>query len=257
MTRLFGKSAFITGAAQGIGFEFAKAYVAEGAKVVLADIDQKKVRKSALELGDTAFAVELDVRDQESINLAVEQAIDEMGCIDILINNAALFTAAPITDIDRDDYLNVFSVNVSGVLFTMQAVARHMIGRGNGGKIINMASQAGRRGEPLVAVYCASKAAVISLTQSAGLNLIKYGINVNAIAPGVIDTPLTAQIKDKPAWYSAYAERNIFKRWGGAREMAGPTVFLASEAASYVTGTVLFADGGWTAIDGRFTPPGM
>ena len=139
MTRLFGKSAFITGAAQGIGFEFAKAYVAEGAKVVLADIDQKKVRKSALELGDTAFAVELDVRDQESINLAVEQAIDEMGCIDILINNAALFTAAPITDIDRDDYLNVFSVNVSGVLFTMQAVARHMIGRGNGGKIINMA----------------------------------------------------------------------------------------------------------------------
>ena len=101
MTRLFGKSAFITGAAQGIGFEFAKAYVAEGAKVVLADIDQKKVRKAALELGDTAFAVVLDVRDQESINLAVEQAINEMGCIDILINNAALFTAAPITDIDR------------------------------------------------------------------------------------------------------------------------------------------------------------
>ena len=171
MTRLLGKSAFITGAAQGIGLEFAKAYVAEGATVALADINQDRANKAVSELGDTAFAIELDVRDQESINLAVEHAINKMGTIDILINNAALFTAAPIVDIDRDDYLNVFSVNVSGVLFTMQAVARHMIERGNGGKIINMASQAGRRGEPLVAVYCASKAAVISLTQSAGLTL--------------------------------------------------------------------------------------
>ena len=179
MTRLLGKSAFITGAAQGIGLEFAKAYVAEGATVALADINQDRANKAVSELGDTAFAIELDVRDQESINLAVEHAINKMGTIDILINNAALFTAAPIVDIDRDDYLNVFSVNVSGVLFTMQAVARHMIECGNGGKIINMASQAGRRGEPLVAVYCASKAAVISLTQSAGLNLIKHGINVH------------------------------------------------------------------------------
>ena len=187
MTRLLGKSAFITGAAQGIGLEFAKAYVAEGATVALADINKDRANKAVSELGDKAFAIKLDVRDQESINLAVEHAINKMGTIDILINNAALFTAAPIVDIDRDDYLNVFSVNVSGVLFTMQAVARHMIECGNGGKIINMASQAGRRGEPLVAVYCASKAAVISITQSAGLNLIKYGINVNAIAPGVVD----------------------------------------------------------------------
>ena len=253
MTRLFGKSALITGAAQGIGFEFAKAYVAEGAKVVLADIDQKKVRKAALELGDTAFAVVLDVRDQESINLAVEQAINEMGCIDILINNAALFTAAPITDIDRDDYLNVFSVNVSGVLFTMQAVARHMIDRGNGGKIINMASQAGRRGEPLVAVYCASKAAVISLTQSAGLNLIEYGINVNAIAPGVVDgvhwdgvDAAFAELEDLPL---GQKKKNVgdavpFGRMGKPSDLIGMAVFLATSEADYIVAQTFGVDGG-------------
>lgn len=253
MTRLFGKSAFITGAAQGIGFEFAKAYVAEGAKVVLADIDQKKVRKAALELGDTAFAVVLDVRDQESINLAVEQAINEMGCIDILINNAALFTAAPIIDIDRDDYLNVFSVNVSGVLFTMQAVARHMIDRGNGGKIINMASQAGRRGEPLVAVYCASKAAVISLTQSAGLNLIEYGINVNAIAPGVVDgvhwdgvDAAFAELEDLPL---GQKKKNVgdavpFGRMGKPSDLIGMAVFLATSEADYIVAQTFGVDGG-------------
>jgi len=253
MTRLLGKSAFITGAAQGIGLEFAKAYVAEGATVALADINQDRANKAVSELGDTAFAIELDVRDQESINLAVEHAINKMGTIDILINNAALFTAAPIVDIDRDDYLNVFSVNVSGVLFTMQAVARHMIECGNGGKIINMASQAGRRGEPLVAVYCASKAAVISLTKSAGLNLIKYGINVNAIAPGVVDglhwdgvDAAFSNLEDLPLGQKKKEVGNSvpFGRMGKASDLIGMAVFLATTEADYIVAQTFGVDGG-------------
>ncbi len=126
--------------------------------------------EAASGLGDAGIAVEMDLTDQASIDDGVASAIDGLGHIDILINNAALFSAAPLAEITRADYDKLFSVNVAGTLFTMQAVAKHMIERGQGGKIINMASQAGRRGEPLVAVYCATKSAVISLTQSAGLN---------------------------------------------------------------------------------------
>ena len=150
--RLSGKSALITGAARGIGKEFAKAYVNEGAKVAIADINIERARETAAALGEAAIAVEMDVTKQDSIDAAVANTIEAFGKIDILINNAALFTAAPIVEIRREDYDRVFDINVAGTLFTMQAVARHMIERGGGGKIINMASQAGRRGEPLVLV---------------------------------------------------------------------------------------------------------
>ena len=187
MTRLAGKTALITGAARGLGLAFAKAYVAEGARVVIGDIDISRAKLAAKEIGSSARAVHMDVTDQSSIDAALAAAIEVFGQVDILINNAAIFSAAPISEVTRTDYERVFDINVSGCLFTLQAVAKHMIARGIKGRIINLASQAGRRGEPLVAVYCASKAAVISLTQSAGLNLIKHGINVNAIAPGVVD----------------------------------------------------------------------
>ncbi len=171
MNRLVGKRALITGAARGIGLAFAQAYAAEGAHVALADIDVQQARQAAREIGPQAIAVEMDISQQDSIEAGVADAADRMGGIDILINNAAIFTAAPIVEITRADYQRVFDINVAGTLFTLQAAARHMIAQGTGGKIINMASQAGRRGEPLVAVYCASKAAVISLTQSAGLRI--------------------------------------------------------------------------------------
>ncbi len=155
--------------------------------MAIADVNAPRAREAAEALGPSAVAVEMDVTRQDSIDAGVAAAVEALGGIDILVNNAALFTAAPIVEIERADYDRVFAVNVAGTLFTLQAVARHMIERGQGGRIINMASQAGRRGEPLVAVYCATKAAVISLTQSAGLDLIRHGINVNAIAPGVVE----------------------------------------------------------------------
>lgn len=251
--RLQGKCALITGAARGIGLVFAKAYVAEGAKVAIADIDLKRAEDAARSLGEAAIAVAMDVTRQESIEAAVSQTVERLGRIDILINNAALFTAAPITEIERSDYDRVFAINVAGVLFTMQAVARHMIARGGGGKIINMASQAGRRGEPLVAVYCASKAAVISLTQSAGLNLISHGINVNAIAPGVVDGEHWDGVDAFFAKYENKApgqkkmevgEAVPFGRMGRAEDLTGMAIFLASPEADYIVAQTYNVDGG-------------
>ncbi|MEQ8589595.1 MAG: L-iditol 2-dehydrogenase [Roseitalea porphyridii] len=253
MKRLEGRCALITGAARGIGFAFARRYVAEGARVAIADIDLARARDAAANIGDQTIAVEMDVSSQSSIDRAVAETVDRLGRIDILINNAAIFTAAPITEIDRDDYNRVFDINVAGPLFTLQAVARHMIDRGIRGRIINMASQAGRRGEPLVAVYCASKAAVISITQSAGLNLIAHGINVNAIAPGVVDgehwdgvDAFFAKYEDKAPGQKKreVGEAVPFGRMGTAEDLTGMAVFLASDDAEYIVAQTYNVDGG-------------
>lgn len=253
MTRLAGKSALITGAARGIGLEFAKAYVREGARVAIADIDFARAKSAAAEIGGAAVAIEIDVTDQASIDACVASTVDALGQIDILINNAAIFSAAPIAEIARADYNRVFDINVSGPLFTTQAVARHMIERGINGRVINMASQAGRRGESLVAVYCASKAAVISLTQSMGLNLIQHGINVNAIAPGVVEgehwdnvDAFFAKYENKAPGQKKTEVGNAvpFGRMGTAQDLTGMAVFLASDDANYVVAQTYNVDGG-------------
>jgi D-sorbitol dehydrogenase (acceptor) len=253
MKRLDGKTALITGSARGIGLAFAKAFVREGARVAIADIDIIRAREAAAEIGAAAHAVELDVTDQASIDAGVAETIAQFGQIDILINNAAIFTAAPIVEIDRADFDRVMSINVAGTLFTLQAVAKHMIERGQGGKIINMASQAGRRGEPLVGVYCASKAAVISLTQSAGLNLIEHGINVNAIAPGVVDgehwdgvDAIFAKHENKPLGQKKreVGEAVPFGRMGTADDLTGMAIFLATDEANYIVAQTYNVDGG-------------
>lgn len=253
MKRLDGKTALITGAARGIGQAFVEAYVKEGARVCIADINIDAANETAREIGAGATAVHMDVTQQNSIDAAVAEAIGKLGHIDILINNAALFTASPIVEIDREDYERVFAVNFSGTLFTLQAVARHMIDRGQGGRIINMASQAGRRGEPLVAVYCATKAAVISLTQSAGLDLIKHGINVNAISPGVVDgehwdgvDAFFAKYENKaPGQKKKEVGQSVpFGRMGVAQDLTGMAVFLASEEANYIVAQTYNVDGG-------------
>lgn len=253
MTRLDGKMALVTGAARGIGKTFAGAFVSEGARVVIADIDLARAQEAANEIGPSASAVHMDVSDQSSIELAISSTEKSLGGIDILVNNAALFDLAPITEITRASYDRLFSINVAGTLFVMQAVAKSMIARGNGGKIINMASQAGRRGEPLVGVYCATKAAVISLTQSAGLNLIQYGINVNAIAPGVVDgehwdgvDALFAKHENLPLGEKRrqVGESVPFGRMGTADDLKGMAVFLASSDSDYVVAQTYNVDGG-------------
>ena len=251
--RLAGKSALITGAARGIGFEFARAYLAEGAEVALADINAGALAKAVAELGPKAHAVQMDVTSQASIDAGIAAAVAAMGKLDILINNAALFEASPITEITRASFDKLFAVNVAGCLFTLQAAAKQMISQGHGGKIINMASQAGRRGEGLVAVYCATKAAVISLTQSAGLDLIKHGINVNAIAPGVVDGEHWDGVDAFFAKYENLApgekKRAVgaavpFGRMGTAADLTGMAIFLASPEAEYIVAQTYNVDGG-------------
>ena len=251
--RLADRTAIITGGARGIGRAIAEAYVGEGAHVAIADIDLEAAEAVAAELGEAAIAVELDVIRQQSIDDMVDAVVGRFGSIDILVNNAAIFDLAPILEISADSYDRIFAVNVKGLLFTLQAVARRMVAQGRGGKIINMASQAGRRGEALVAVYCASKAAVISLTQSAGLGLIEYGINVNGISPGVVDTPMWDEVD---ALFARYEKRPLGEkkrlvgeavpcgRMGLPEDHTGAAVFLASSDSDYVVAQTLNVDGG-------------
>jgi galactitol 2-dehydrogenase len=255
--RLQGKSALITGAARGIGYEFARAYIAEGADVALADVNAEALARAVATLGPKSHAVQMDVTRQDSIDAGFDAAIKAMGKLDILINNAALFSAAPIAEITRADYDKLFAVNVAGTLFCLQAAARHMIARGQGGKIINMASQAGRRGEGLVAVYCATKAAVISLNQSAGLDLIKHGINVNAIAPGVVDGEHWDGVDAFFAKYEGLKPGEKKRmvgaavphgRMGTAADLTGMAIFLATAEADYIVAQCFGVDGGnWLA----------
>lgn len=251
--RLKGKVAIITGAARGIGAAFAEAYVREGATVAIGDIDMARAEQTAKAIGPAAFAIRFDVTDQSSIDSAVAEIERRCGGIDILVNNAALFDMAPIVEITRASYDRLFSINVAGLLFTTQAVARSMIRDKRKGKIINMASQAGRRGEALVAVYCATKAAVISFTQSAGLDLIKHGINVNAIAPGVVDGEHWAGVDALFAKYENLAigekKKQVaasvpYGRMGTAEDLVGMATFLASEESNYIVAQTYNVDGG-------------
>ena len=251
--RLQDKIALITGGARGIGLGFAQAYAAEGAKVIIADINLERAGEAAASIGPAATAVKLDVTNLADIEAVVRKIDADFGGIDILVNNAAIFDMAPIQAITEESYQRIFDVNLKGPLFTMKAVANVMIARGRGGRIINMASQAGRRGEALVTLYCASKAAIISATQSAALALVKYGINVNAIAPGVVDGEhwdvVDAKFAEweglKPGEKKAAVAREVpIGRFATADDIKGLAVFLASKDSDYILAQTYNVDGG-------------
>jgi D-sorbitol dehydrogenase (acceptor) len=256
--KLEGKVAVITGGARGIGAAIAARYVAEGAQVIVADLLADDAAATAKAIGGKAFSVSVDVTRITSIESMVETVVARAGSIDILVNNAAIFDMGPVVEVTEKSWDSQFAVNTKGLFFTLQAVAKRMIAQNERtpdrrGKIINIASQAGRRGEPLVAVYCATKAAVISLTQSAGLGLIKHRINVNGIAPGVVDTPMWDQVD---TLFAKYEHRPIgekkrlvgeavpFGRMGLPDDHAGAAVFLASSDSDYVVAQTLNVDGG-------------
>jgi len=242
--KLAGKAALVTGAARGIGRAIAERYVREGARVAVSDLDEAAAQRAAEAMGEGAIALRLDVTRQESIDAALDATAAAFGRLDILVNNAGIFDLAPIVDSTRESYRRGYAVNVEGLLFTMQAAANRMIAQGQGGKIVNFASQAGRCGEALVAVYCSSKAAVISLTQSAGLDLVKHGINVNAIAPGVVDNEHWDDVDARFARYENLPPGEKKRRVGAAVPIAGLAVFLASADADYIVAQTYNIDGG-------------
>ncbi len=252
MKRLDGKVAIVTGGARGIGRAICEALAEAGAKVAVADLLEEDARETADALGVSAMAVTMDVTDIASINDGVTTVADAWGGIDILVNNAGIFNMASIDKITEADYRRQYDVNVGGTIFACQAVVPHMKKRG-GGSIINFASQAGRRGEPNIVVYCSTKAAVISITQSLALELAKDNIRVNGIAPGVIDTPMWEHVDAQFAEYEnkpkGQKKREVGEavplgRMGDPADVADPVVFLASDEARYITAQTLNVDGG-------------
>lgn len=250
MKRLEGKIALITGGARGIGRAICEAYAREGARVVVADLRENDARETAEAIG--GMAVAMNVADIGSIQAGVALVEETWGGIDILVNNAGIFNMASLDRITMDDYRRQYDVNVGGTIFACQAVVPAMKKRG-GGVIVNFASQAGRRGEANITIYCSTKAAVISITQSLALELAADNIRVNAIAPGVIDTPmwdtvdaLFAEYENKPIGQKKreVGEAVPLGRMGNPADIADPCVFLASDAARYITAQTLNVDGG-------------
>ena len=253
--RLQDKVAILTGAGSGIGEAVARRYLDEGARCVLVDVKPANAFAQALTQshGERVLTVSADVTRRDDIERIVSATLGRFGRIDILFNNAALFDMRPILDESWDVFDRLFAVNVKGMFFLMQRVAQQMVEQGQGGKIINMSSQAGRRGEALVSHYCATKAAVLSYTQSAALALAPHQINVNGIAPGVVDTPMWKEVDALFARYEnrppgekkrLVGEAVPLGRMGVPDDLTGAALFLASADADYITAQTLNVDGG-------------
>lgn len=256
LQRLAHRHALLTGVARGIGLSVLTAYLHEGAHCTAVDRDPQPSEELAALLKahpDQLHYVAADVTQADDIQRLLQAAQTRFGPVQVLFNNAATFTMGPLLEQDRNDFDFVFDVNVKGMFFVMQAVLRQMVEHGIAGSVINMASQAGRRGEALVAHYCASKAAVISYTQSAALAMAPHQIRVNGIAPGVIDTPMWGKVDALFARYEGLAigekKRQVglavpLGRMGEPSDLDGAAVFLASEESRYITAQTLNVDGG-------------
>ena len=254
--RLEGKIAAVTGGGSGMGKAISEAYAREGARVIVADLNLDAAQGVAEQIsaaGGEAIPVQTDVRDQAQAQAMVDTAVQSFGGLDILVNNAGVGKIVPFLETTDEDWNFMFDVNCKGLLWCSQAAARRMIAQGGGGKIVNLASQAGRRGEALVLAYCASKSCVISMTQSMALALAEHKINVNAIAPGVVDTPFWDEVDRQFAKLlnmeigepkRTFTKNIPLGRIEQPEDVAGAAVFLASADADYITQQTLNVDGG-------------
>lgn len=250
---LSGRTALVVGAGSGIGQASALALAAFGAHVVCADIVVDAAQSTAAAIADadgSATAATVDLRDRGQI----DELVASLPALDILVSTPSINVRKPMLELTEEDFDRVIGLNLRGTFSLLRAGGRRMAAAGRG-SIIVFSSIRSQVIEPGQSIYAATKAGTVQLVRTLAAELGSSGVRANAIAPGVVDTPLTAPIKQKPEWYQAYADKSILKRWARADEMAGAVVFLASDASSYVTGTVLFVDGGWTAADGRFMPP--
>lgn len=250
--RLDGRTAVVVGGGSGIGRESALALAAQGARVVVADRDLDAARATcAMTAGDGSLEpYEIDVLDAA----AVAQAPGRIGEVDVLVVTAGVNVRKRLLDYTSEEFDRVVGLNLRAHFDLIRAFGAPMARRGRG-SIIAFSSMRAVTVEPGQGVYAATKAGLVQMLRTLAAELGPDGVRCNAIAPGVVDTPLTAQIKADPTWAHAYADGNALGRWAAASELAGAVVFLASDASSYVTGTQLMVDAGWSAVDGRFDPP--
>lgn len=251
---LTGKVAAVVGGGSGIGEAVAIGAARLGARVTVLDANEAAARAVAGRIGAEDAA--LDIRDSAAVGAALDGIVNRHGRLDIVICTPAINVRKPIVEYTSDDFDRVVGVNLKGTFNVLQTAGRIMMAQ-RGGAIVLFSSIRSQVVEAGQSVYAMTKAGILQLVRTAAAEFGSAGVRVNAVGPGVVETPLTAPIKAHPDWYNAYASKSALKRWARAEEMVGPTLFLVSDAASYVTGTILFADGGWTAIDGRFNPPGM
>lgn len=257
--RFDGRTVAVVGAASGIGEAVAMLFAERGAHVTCLDVEGGKAKALADSLtgrGFVAEAGEVDVRDGAAVCAVFDDLRARRGRLDAAICTPSINVRKPILKYSEEEFDRVVSVNLRGNFNVLRAAGRTMTADRRG-SIVLFSSIRSLVVEPGQAVYAATKAGIVQLVRTAAAEFGPSGVRVNAVAPGVVETPLTAPIKANAAWYGAYTDKSILKRWSQPIEIAYPTLFLASDAASYVTGTVLFVDGGWTAADGRFQPPGM
>jgi len=259
MFRLDGKVVAVIGAGSGIGAAVAMAVGAQGGHTVCCDLKAESAEASASAIraaGGAADSAVLDINDEPGVTAALAALAATHGHLDGLVCTPAINVRKPMLKYTGEEFDRVVAVNLRGNFNVLTAAGRIMTAQGSG-SIVLFSSIRALVTEPGQSVYGMTKAGIVQLAKSAATEWATSGVRVNAIAPGVTETPLTAPIKANAEWYHAYAAKSPMNRWARADEMAGPTVFLLSDAASYVTGTILYVDGGWTAADGRFMPPGM
>lgn len=259
MFRLDGKTIAVIGAASGIGRAVAMGVAEQGGHVMCLDLNAEQAAATAAAItgaGGSADASACDITSVTSVRDALANSLHRRTSLDGLVCTPAINVRKPILSYTAEEFERVVKVNLLGNFNVLQAAGQIMTAQ-RSGSIVLFSSIRSLVTEPGQSVYSMTKAGIVQLVRTAATEWGELGVRVNAVGPGVIETPLTAPIKAQPEWYQAYADKTPMKRWAKAEEMAGPTVFLLSDAASYVTGTILFADGGWLANDGRFTPPGI
>ena len=250
---LSGRRALVIGAGSGIGRATAQGLADFGAEVTCADVNLEAAQSVAAELqgrGSSATAVRANIVEEQ----AVEDLVGGFDRLDVLVCTPSINVRKPLAKISAEEFDRVINVNLKGNFFAMRAAGSKMAAQGKGSMIF-FSSIRSQVVEPGQGVYAATKAGTLQMIRAAAAEWGPQGVRANAVAPGVVETPLTQQIKDQPAWYDAYAQKSALQRWSQPSELVGAVVFLASDAASFVTGSLLYVDGGWTAVDGRFTPP--